>query len=566
MALTEVSPLSRMSFLRIVLVSIFIFVATVMSFVNSVNAKFVNWDDDVYVTENPVVQELTPANIERMVSETHYYAWIPATLISHAFDFAIWGMNPKGHHLTNVLLHSFNAVLIFFLCLNLFGAGQSDNRQHRARGSTSIIVGSMFAALLFSMHPQRVESVAWVSGRKDLLCCFFLLWSLISYLRWKASGKDIWQVASLVSFAVALVSKPAAVAFPFVLILVDIWCAEKTSARRDTIVANLKDKIPYFLLSALVTVITMVAAFGGTADVVSELNSIERILLPVYSLCFYLWKLIVPLDLSPVYPELESVLLYLSPVIVVAIGYGCLNLWRKKQWGLPIALIIYAVILLPTLVGLRTGMQPLADRYAYLSTIGLFAFVGGCIEWLWRKSAASGGKLYQREALAIVLLMLTAMSAYRTIRHTAIWNNSISLWSHALRYSPSTEGEYRNRAPYMKPNYLDARINLGTAFYAAEEKEKAWGHFESVLALDSCNADAHYNLGILLTEGGDQKSAEQAFARTIVCDPSYAKAYHNLGTLFAQRDSSSSVEMYRRAARLGVSESQVLLRQRGMRW
>ncbi len=574
---------------QIVLASLFIFVATLMTFVNSVNAEFVNWDDDVYVTENPIVQQLSADNIEKIIWETHFYAWIPLTLFSHACDVAWWGLNPKGHHLTNVLLHSCNALLFFVACMMMFDARvhtHGDHRKFFERLTPAVLVGSAAGAMLFAMHPQRVESVAWVSGRKDLLCAFFLLLSLGAHIRWKISARQAWRFGSLASFAFALMSKPAAAPFPFALILVDLWLGQeensprKNSPRessprensprenspRDVIIANLKNTIPFFVLSLVVGVIALGAAAGGTENVVGELSRVERVMLPLYALSFYVWKMIVPLDLSPVYPEMYRWLLYASPVMLLVIGYACFVLWEKKKTGLVTALLLYALMLLPTFLGLRSGMQPLADRYSYLSTMSLFVFVGGSIEWLWRKSAASSGKFYQREMLFAVLLVVSAVSAFRTIRHTAIWNNSTILWSYALVGSPSTRDEFDERKPYMKPNYLDARINLGAALYAANQKPKAWEEFAAVLAFDSCNADAHYNLGMLLAESGNEQNAREAFAKTTLCDPSYAKAYHNLGVLYAQQDSVASVDMFRRAARLGFSDAQLLLRQRGIPW
>lgn len=539
-----------------------------MSFVNSVHAEFVNWDDDVYVVNNPLVQKFSAGNIEKMFTQTYYYAWIPLTLLSHAVDFAVWEWNAKGHHLTNVVLHSANATALFLVCLLLFDAGRTgdDVRPLFYRLAPSIVVGSAIGAMLFAMHPQRVESVAWVSGRKDLLCAFFLIPSFGAYVRWRMSSYERWRWISVALFALALLAKPIAAPFPLVLLAVDLWLGRNKSRRQFSTAQMLVSKAPFFALSIIVGAIAIVAASGGSVNVLAELNRIERILLPIYTLCFYVWKLIVPLDLIPIYPELERWLLYLSPFAVALTVYGCSHLWKQQRRGIVIALVSYALMVLPTMLGLGTGMQPLADRYSYLSTITLFVLVGGCIEWLWRKSGLSRGKLFQREMFAVLLLAICAVAAYRTIRHTGVWKNSIEVWTQVLRYAPATKEEHDARKPYMKPNFLDARINLGAAYYAADNKDKAWESFSSVLMLDSCNADGHYNLGMLLVEGGEVADAERAFTNAITCDPQYAKAFHNLGVLSAGRDSLKSLEMFRGAARLGFADSQVLLRQRGEQW
>jgi len=197
----------------------------------------------------------------------------------------------------------------------------------------------------------------------------------------------------------------------------------------------------------------------------------------------------------------------------------------------------------------------------------IFIFVGGCVEWLWRKSAMSPGKLYQRKVVIAALLILCAVSSYRTIRHTAIWNNSVSLWTHALRYAPATREEFESDKPYMKPNYLDAYTNLGAAYYAANHKEKAIEQLNNALLLDNRFADAHYNLGNLLFEQGDVEGATVGFKNTIVCDSTYAKAYYNLGIIYAKKDSvEQAVESFRRAARLGFPDAQKVLSERGYSW
>ncbi len=555
---------------HIIIASFFIFFCTMMSFINSANGDFVNWDDDAYIVENPLFQSPTFDGIQRLFTQTYYYAWIPITLLSHAIDVAVWGMNPKGHHLTNILLHSFNAVSFFLVCMALFDAARGrrdDKPSFLAPLANPIIAGAAVGALLFAVHPLRVEPVAWVSGRKDLLCAFFLLPSFGAYLRWKDQRSVRWFVASLVLFALGLLSKPMAAPFPLVLVLVDVFLMRNDVGRKNSAAQILKDKIPYFLLSVLAGVMTMLAASGGKVNVVGELNRFERIMLPAYSLCFYMWKLIVPLDLSPIYPELNRVLFYLTPVLLPAIAYGCFALLEKKQPAALITLSSYAIILLPTFLGLSSGMQPLADRYTYLSTIPIFIFVGGCVEWLWQKSAMSPGKLYQRKVVTAALLILCAVSSYRTIRHTAIWNNSVSLWTHALRYAPATREEFESDKPYMKPNYLDAYTNLGAAYYAADHKEKAIEQLNNALLLDNRFADAHYNLGNLLFEQGDVDGATVGFKNTIVCDSTYAKAYYNLGIIYAKKDSvEQAVESFRRAARLGFPDAQKVLSERGYSW
>ncbi|MBI5473022.1 MAG: tetratricopeptide repeat protein [Ignavibacteriae bacterium] len=549
------------------IISAFLFVATMMVFVNSVNAEFVNWDDDIYVTENPLVQSLTVENVKGILSTSYYYGWTPVTLLSHAIDFSLWGMNAKGHHLTNVLLHAINTVLLFFVTIVVIDSARArDERTLRARITPSMLVGSLIGALLFAMHPLRVESVAWVSGRKDLLCTLFLLISLWTYIIWKQRGKKRLHVVSMIAFALALLSKPTAIIFPIVLILLDALLLNKTEGR-SAWNEILIDKIGFLVLSGIAAVITWLAASGGGVNVIGELNAIERVLLPFYMITFYLVKLVVPLDLSPVYPDVDTVLLYLSPLIVIgllSVGYV---LMKRQIAAFMLAVASYMLMLLPVYLGISSGLQPLADRYTYLSTLSIFMLIGGGIDLYWRASAASAGKKYQRELLAFVLLCLCAVSAYRTIRHASVWHDSVSLWKQALRYAPQTIDEFNRRRPYMKPSYADARLNLGVAYYTRKNVDSALVQFQTVLRFDSCNADAHYNIGNVLYEKAETALSLRSFERAVRCDSRYAKAFYNLGILYAAQDSVAlALQSFQSAARLGYADAQRILTERGYGW
>lgn len=561
---------TRMTKLRILIASVFVFAATMMTFVNAVNADFVNWDDDVYVTANPYVHHLTVDTVAWLFSHAYYYAWTPLTLLSHALDVAVWEMNPRGHHLTNVVLHSFNAVWLFWVGMLVFALSRNNRSSSQSlleRITAAMIVGSAIAALLFAAHPLRVEPVAWVSGRKDLLCVFFLLPAFGTYLLWQFKGREGYLVTTHVLFALALLSKPLAVVFPFVLVLVDAWWLHDESRKPDLLSLMVKGKLLLFLMSIAVAVVTFIGAGRGPANVVEELTLADRFFLPTYAMAFYLWKTVVPLDLSPVYPEVPRLWLYVSGLVFVGVTYGCLVLMGKGRPGAGLAFFTYVALLLPVFLGLASGTQPIADRYTYISMISIFLFLGGCAVWVWSTSAASPGKWYQREALAFVLLLLCGISAYRTIRHLAIWNNSVSLWTQAVRYAPATPQEYEQRRPYIRPNYPDAFTNLGTAYYYAGDPDKAMDQFHHILTFDTCNADAHYNLGTLEYERGDAEASKQRFERAVACDSTYARAYYNLGIIYSKRDSTDqALAMFQKAARLGMLDAQRMLSASGYRW
>lgn len=558
----------RITKLRIALASVFLFTLTLLTFINAVNADFVNWDDDVYVTENPSVRHLTTDTLVWIFTHGYYYAWAPVTLLSHAIDIALWGMSPRGHHLTNIVLHAFNAVWVFGGALMFFALARAKpSLEHTLldRVTGGVLVGAFVAALLYATHPLRVEPVAWVSGRKDLLCVFFLVPAFALYLLWRMRGREVLLVLAHLLFALALLSKPHAVVFPVVLMLVEAWWL--FSHRSNLLHLLVDGKLLLFLMSIAIGVITFITAGRGTVSVVGELNMVERFFLPPYAVAFYLWKTIAPFDLSPVYPEAPRGLMYLSSVLFLAITYGCLMLLEKQRSGAALAFFTYVLAVLPVFLGLSSGAQPIADRYTYLSTISIFLFLGGCMVWLWERSAASSARWYRRAAIAFVLLILCALNAYRSVRHTTVWHNGISLWTQAVRCAPATAEEYERRRPYLRPNYADALTNLGTAYYEAGYPGQAMEQFRRILTLDTCNADAHYNLGTLEFERGDPDASKRRFELAIACDSAYAKAYYNLGILYAKHDSSQqALVMFQKAARLGMPDAQRLLRAHGYAW
>ncbi len=561
--------MTSISRLHIIIASVFIFVATVMTFVNSVNASFVNWDDDVYVTENPHIQSLSSENIRWIFTNPYYYSWIPLTLCSHAVDVAVWGLNARGHHFTNVLLHSVNAVLFFLVSLIVMDAAKRRGNERRdyALFTSSVFVGSVTASLLFAMHPLRVESVAWVSGRKDLLCGLFLLPSFGAYLLWKLRARKSYLLASIGLYLLAVLSNPAAMPFPFILILTDVWLIHRNADRRISLSRLFVDKLPFLAIAIAAIVMSVQGTSRGSENLFAALSLIERLLLPAYIIVFYVVKLLVPTDLSPIYPELKRWILFISPVVAIAGAYGCFVLLKKKYGVVVLAIISYVVILLPTFPGVSSGPQPIADRYTYLSMLSIFFLVGGTVEVLWGKSALSRGKKYQREMFIVLLLIVCAASSYRTIRHTAIWNNSVSLWNQALLYAPASRAEFDERKPYMKPDYLDARVNLGAAYLEANNRNKALEQFTTALIFDSCCAAAHYNIGNLLHERKETDRAMESFRRAIACNPGDAKAHYTLAVLLANSGNfSAAFESMRKAAQLGFPEAQEALKAQGYGW
>lgn len=568
--MTPATISTRVRRLYVALVALMVFCATMLSFVNGVGGGFVNWDDDRYVTGNPLVREISPSTLRDMFSGPQYYAYIPLTLLTHAIDVSFWGMNPKGHHLTNVLFHSANAALLFLVTILLLDGirlRQESGHPFLLRVTAAVLVAAVAAALLFALHPQRIESVAWVSGRKDLLSAFFLLPSFGTYVLWRRRESTAMLVLSSILFALALLAKPAAMPFPIVLLMADVFLLSHGRPREMTVRSMLADKVPFFVLGFAAAIIAQHAAPTGEVNPIGELSLLERLAFPFYLFVFYIKKLVAPVALSPVYPDFSAVWLYASPFLVAAVLVAGIISWRRGAPGLLVGTVVYMVMILPTFLGVSSGLQPLADRYSYLATISIFVMIAGLIESVWRHSAQSPAKDLRRLSIAGIVFVLIAISSYRTTRQIDVWQSSTILWDQALRYAPATKQEYEARKPYLKPDFLDAFVNAGTARYASGDTAGAVLMFRRAVALDSCAADAHYNLGVLAYERGDAVDAIESFMRTTACDPLYAKAHHNLGVVhLAMGNSAAALDAFRAAARLGFADSRMVLEKYNVPW
>ena len=529
-------------------------------FSTTLHHEFVNWDDDVYVTANPRIQPLSTENIGWFFSNSYFYAYIPVTMLSHAIDFSVWGPNPHGHHLTNIILHSLNTVWLLILGVVLMGMRKGrksvlETSQGDQRLSLSpILIGMSLAALLFSLHPLRAESVAWVSDRKDLLCMFFLIPSILAYFHFTqtkgTTAGNRWYLLSFLLFVAAVLSKSIAVTLPALLVLFD-WLLRSEGRLRGQIAMFLKEKIPFLAVSVAITLFSLsFSPSGKTSYVVSHLQGIERWLFPFSSLIFYLEKTFMPIDLAPLYPSVSIWWMSLCFLIVVAVTLWCFLMARRNKPGLAVAWLSYIILLIPTVVGLSSGMQPVADRYSYISTAGLYIVAGAVFSGLWDAAGKRSRFLLLSGSLAVCIL-LAALS----IHQSAYWKTSETLWSSVIdRFA-------------VRPEYGDAYINLGTAYADNQRFDDAQHAFEKALDVDPDNADAFYNLGYISYVQNDPQRAVEMFGKVTQLDPTSAKAFYNLAIAYSTlgRD-DLAIPAMQEAARLGMSDAQEALRSRGMSW
>jgi tetratricopeptide (TPR) repeat protein len=513
--------------------------AALATFAPTLGHGFVNWDDDVYVYANPMFQPITVQGMGWILSHFYYYAYIPVTLLSHALDVAIWGMNPRGHHLTNVLLHAANAVWALLLGLVLLRVRRAARRAD--------LVGMSLAALLFAVHPLRAESVSWVSDRKDLLCAFFFLPAIIAYVQYARrrgnGGEQGWWAAAFLLFLLAVLSKSTAAVFPLVASLLDwLWLGRPHDAAGR--VRLLLEKIPFFLVSLVLTALSLSQAPNALkAYAVSHLSVAERYLFPFYSAMFSLYKTALPIRLEPIYPRVA-----LGPMIACALLVAVITTLAARHAlrgrpGPALAWLSYLVLLLPNVVGLSSGMQPVADRYSYLPTIGGFILLGAAISWAWER-----GGMRRLVAVAACAVLVPALAA-RTLSQCAHWSSSISLWEYVVGSSPP------------RPDYADAYLNLGTAYAQGGRNADARRILERAAVIDPARADVLENLGVIQYGDGDREKAADSFRRATQADPRLAVAFYNLGIVLDELGrSEEALAAMSRAAALGSRDAQEALK------
>jgi protein O-mannosyl-transferase len=432
---------------------------------------FINFDDAEYVVNNSHVKSgLTWDTLRWSVTSREQANWHPVTWWSHAADYELFGPDAGSQHIVNVIIHAANALLLFLLLNSATGAS-----------GASFVVAAMFA-----WHPFNVESVAWIAERKNVLCTFFFLSTLAVY-GWfvhKPSAKRLTAVCGI--FILALAAKPMAVTLPFVLLLLDYWPLRRvlgwTDRTDDSIPQRsfsqlLLEKIPLFLLTAAASVATVWAQSTDALRTTQAFPLYARLANALDSYVVYLAKTFWPFGFGLFYPHPGSSISIWKPVfaavLLLAIG---ISAWikRTKLPFLIIGWLLFLGVLFPMIGAVQVGDQAMADRYAYLSTIGLFIMaVWGATKLLDKLRA---GKRV-RFGLATILL---ALLCFLTAQQISYWENSVSIWSHTLDVTGA--------------NALAER-KLGLAFVAQGDSEKASAHFINAVSLDPADMGSHLNLG-----------------------------------------------------------------------
>ena len=504
------------------IVYIFLVIVTIAVFWQVNQHDFINCDDSVYVTENLHVQSgITLDGLRWAFSTTYAEFWHPLTWLSLMFDFQLYGLNAGGYHLTNLILHILSALLLFWLF----------NRM------TGMIWRSAFVAALFALHPLHVESVAWIAERKDVLSAFFFMLTLCLYVYYTEKPDIKKYLLVLFSFTCGLMSKSIVVTLPVILILLDYWPLNRFESKKENIVLwQLKEKTPFFVLSAVFTIITLYAQYRPN---VIHFPLGSRIANALVSFVVYLEKTFWPHDLAVFYPFVDplpawQVLGAASLIILISVA---VILMVKRSPYLFVGWLWYAIILLPVIGVIQINSQAMADRYTYLPLIGIGIMLAWGIPLLFQHTDIR--KIILFPAGIAVIVILAVLSWHQC----GYWENDVKLFNHILHST--------------KDNFL-AHNNLGAALFKEGKFEAAINHYNKAIRIKPDIAVTYHNKASAYAKLGQYQRAFEDFSEAIRQKPDYAEAYYNRGTIYGiLHQYSSAIVDYNQAVRIKPDYAEV---------
>jgi len=526
-----------------------VFAAVFVVFLPSLDGQFLNWDDDFNFLLNQEFRGLGWAQLRWMWTATFMGHYIPLTWMSLGLNYMLGGMNPWGYHLGNVLIHAMNAAIFYFIARRLLAAaGFSDG--------PSLLWSAAFAALVFGVHPLRAESVAWVTERRDVLCGFFFLLSVLAYLVSLDPGaRRGARLTSIVAFAAALLCKAQAVPLPAALLILDMYPLRRLRAGWRPL---LIEKLPYFALALTCGVGAIIAARNGAGFTpYAQHGPSARLAMTAYGIIFYPWKWLWPTNLSPLYELPVRIELlssrFLIPLIATALITGLLVALRR-QWPAGLAAWAYsAAMVLPVVGPLHAGNQLAHDRYSYLSGLGFAALAGGglaCV--LWAAARGTLSPLVSRVSLAGAALVLLGLGSATWVQASG-WRDSESLWSWAVETDPECaiclnnlalsltdqnrthEAEAALRRSLALRELAITRNNLGGVLEMEGRPDEAEREYQQALRLNPDHKEALANLGELYVKQGRYKDALPPLRRVFQSSPELPRLRANLSRALRQR-------------------------------
>ena len=521
---------------------LFLVVAILVIYLPVGGYEFINYDDPQYVADNdPVKKGLTFEGIRWAFTSLHASNWHPITWLSHMLDVQMYGVNAGAHHLTNVLFHMLNSMLLFLLL-------------HRMTGA---LWRSAMVAALFAVHPLHVESVAWISERKDVLSAFFGFLTLLAYAEYIKRPGWLRYGAALLFFALGLMSKPMVVTLPFLMLVLDYWplnrYAQESGFLRFAFLV--KEKLPFFALSGVSCAVTVIAqSRGGAMSLLESYSFGMRLANALVAYVAYLGKMIWPMNLAILYPHpgMRPLWQIIGAVVVISGISTAAVLWARRRPWFAVGWLWYLGTLIPVIGLVQVGYQRMADRYAYIPLLGIYIVLAWGFHEIFHR------RWYGMRALAVAGMVVSAALMLLTWHQVKCWKNSTEIFSCAIRNTTgnfvahnnlgvalSLIGNHSDAIVYYReavnifPNYADAHNNLGTTLIALGEKDAAIDHFRKAFMIRPQFPQAHNNFGSLLAEHGRIDEAISHFRKALELDPALKLAEKNLETALKEKSNHS---------------------------
>ena len=530
------------------LICILLALSTFLVYFQVLNHEFVDFDDNIYVIDNKHIKAgFNPKSITWAFTTSYASNWHPLTWLSHMLDYRLFGLNPRGHHLTNLIFHMVNSILLFILFMRM----------------TNALWHSAFIAALFALHPLHVESVAWVAERKDLLCAFFWVLTLLFYINYSKAPSLKRYIIVFLLYLLGLMSKPMILTLPFLLLLLDYWPLGKfrrvgsTGNSSHTLsifkiqgysqipfLPILLEKIPFIFLSIFSSIVTYFAQKQGGAVSPFDLLPLKvRIYNALVSYISYIGKIFWPQKLAAFYPlpvHLPTWKVLVAGLLLSLISLLVVLLLRRLPY-LAVGWFWYMGTLLPVIGLVQVGNQAMADRYTYIPIIGLFIVI------TWSISDLSQKLLNRKVLLGLLAAVLFPVLMALTWFQVSVWKNSMTLFKHMAHVTENnylaydaiglvlygkgeTDKAMANyiKALRVKPGYVNSMNNLANVFVKRKRFDEAITYYSRALEIKPDFSEAHINLGIALAEMGKLKEAIPHYHEAIRIQPDNAVAYFNL--------------------------------------
>ena len=532
------------------MVSLFLILAIIVAYGQMSSLDFVNYDDQEYVTENGHVQEgLTVKGLIWAFKTFHSANWHPLTWLSHMLDCELYGLDPMGHHWTNLQFHMANTLLLFFILQLMTGE----------------LWRSAFVAALFALHPLHVESVAWISERKDVLSTFFGMLTILAYYRYVKQPCLINYLLTILFFGLGLMAKPMLVTFPFLLLLLDFWPLKRFQLKNNYLLQSdgvkyfgfqesfrlILEKVPLFILVVVSSSLTFLAQQSkGAVAALEALPLKTRVANSLVSYVSYVFKAIWPNDLAVIYQHPGDTLpiWQICGAAFLIVSVILLTIYLSKQYPyVMVGLFWYLGTLVPVIGLVQVGEQAMADRYTYIPLIGIFIIITWGVSDLLKKWHYR--KIFFKVSAVIILSALTTCTFFQ-VGH---WKNGITLFENAVKVTENNFQAHNNlgialgpvdldraishykEALRIYPNYGMALNNLGNALSDKGNYDEAVLYFTKALKIIPHEARVHNNLGIVLQKRGRIDEAIGYYEEALRLKPDYGKAHYNIGDVLEKK-------------------------------